>query len=137
MEMKSKTIQNINDLKYHKQLLEVQLKHKEQELGHSLQYFRKHYKSMIWREINPLRNNNVLDEALHLITPGLIPVVVDLVKNNSEGKPFSVKQLSSSFKYAIASLGIKWLRKWLRAEDIKPNEDESLNETIIKDEATT
>jgi hypothetical protein len=83
---------------------------------------------MIWEQINPFKHSSVLSTALGLLQPSLLPVITEVVKGTVKGSPINAKVIGSTIKYAIANLGIKWLRKWL------DDKNEINSEEIAKDE---
>lgn len=122
--MKTKSIRTIDDLRYHQEVLRLQVEKKEQELNNSWLYLKSNYKKMVWQEVNPFKGNSILNTALDLIQPGLLPVITEVAKGSAKGKPINMKVLGSSAKFVVATLGIKWLRKWL---DLKQEETEAEN----------
>jgi hypothetical protein len=123
--MKTKPIKNLHDLRYHQELLRLQLSNQEQELNNSWVYLKTNYKKMVWQEVNPFKGNSVLDTALGLLQPGLLPIITEVAKGATKGKPLNLKVLGSSAKFMVATLGIKWLRKWL---DLKQEEADAAEE---------
>ncbi len=115
--MKTSRIRNVKELRAEKELIKYKLEVKEVQLDNSWTYLKQHYKSMVWSEINPFKNNNAFKVALGLIQPGLLPVLAELAKGTASGKPLNLKVISTTVKYALASLGIKWLNKWLDAKE--------------------
>ncbi len=122
-------IQNLSDLRHEQELLRIQLQAKQSQLGESWTYLKHNYKGMIWNEINPFKGSSVLSAAIGLLQPGLLPVVTEVAKGTVKGSPINMKVLGSAAKYAIASMGIKWLRKWIESK-----EQEDLSETPLTDE---
>ncbi len=120
MTMKKRNIQNLSDLRHEQSLLRMQLEAKEKQLAESWTYLKTNYKGMIWNDINPFKNSSVLSTALGWLQPGLLPVVAEVAKGTAKGNPVNLKVVGSAAKYAIASIGIKWLRKWI---DSKETED--------------
>jgi len=106
-------IKSLSDLKHEQALLKIELRLKEEQVANSWVYFKQNYRTMLWREINPLKNTDILSSALGFLQPGLLPVIAEVVKGTAKGKPINLNVLGSTAKYAIASLGIKWLRKWI------------------------
>jgi hypothetical protein len=121
--MKTKPIKTIDDLRRHQDLLKMKLESRAEQLSHSWTYARGNYKKLVWKEINPFKGNGALNIALDLIQPGLLPVIAEVAKGSVKGQPLNVKVLGSSLKYAAASLGIKWLRKWLEVKQDDSHEE--------------
>ncbi len=125
--MKRRSIKTYSDLKHEQSLLRMQLQNKEAQLLDSWGYLKSNYKKMVWKEINPFKGSSILNTALNLIQPGLLPVIAEVAKGTVKGSPINMKVVGTTAKYAIASLGIKWLRKWLDSKDEieteKPNEE--------------
>ncbi len=86
---------------------------------------------MVWNEINPFKNSSVLSTAVGWLQPGLLPVVAEVVKGTAKGNPVNLKVLGSAAKYAVASIGIKWLRKWIEGNEEESNA-EPLSETATE-----
>jgi hypothetical protein len=110
---KARPIRNLEDLRWKRQELRLQVEKHEQDLGESWKSLQANYRGMIWKEVNPFKGGKVLNMALDLIQPGLLPVIAEVAKGSVKGNPLNLKVLGSSLKYAAASFGIKWLRKWL------------------------
>jgi hypothetical protein len=123
--MKSKPIKTLGDLRHHQQVLQMQVEQEAAKLNGSWVHLKANYKTMFWAGVNPFKNNGILNSALDLIKPGLLPVIAEVAKGSIKGQPLNAKVVGSAVKYTVASLGIKWLRKWL---DSKQEEDVSENE---------
>jgi hypothetical protein len=121
--MKPKKITNLESLRYEQEKLRMQLEHTEENLDKSWGYLKTNYRSMIWKQINPFKNSSILNTALNLVQPGLLPILGEVVKGGIKGNPINLKVLSSSAKYAIATLGIKWLRKFMEKKEDGAGED--------------
>lgn len=115
-------INNLYDLRLERERIKMQLTAKEAELENSWVYLKHNYKGMIWEQINPFKNSGILSAAIGLLQPGLLPVVAEVVKGTAKGTPINGKVITSAVKYALANLGIKWLRKWL--DDKQENEEQ-------------
>lgn len=111
--MKHKSIKTYSDLKHEQSLLRLQLQNKETQLLGSWVYLKSNYKKMVWKEVNPFKGSSILHAALNLVQPGLLPIIAEVAKGTVKGSPVNLKVVATTAKYAIASLGIKWLRKWL------------------------
>jgi len=124
--MKPKKINNLESLRYEQERLRLKLEYTEEQLQESWSYLKTNYKGMIWKQINPFKNSSVLNTVLDLVQPGLLPVLGEVVKGGIKGNPINLKVLGSSAKYAIASLGIKWLRRFIdkKGEGNEANEQE-------------
>ena len=127
--MKSRQINNLSDLRLERERLKLQIAAKEEQLEGSWVYLKQHYKGMIWEQVNPFKNSSVLSTALGLLQPGLLPVITEVVKGTVKGSPINARVIGSTIKYAIANLGIKWLRKWLDDKNEVNNEEVSEEET--------
>lgn len=127
--MKSRQINNLSDLRLERERLKLQIAAKEEQLEGSWVYLKQNYKGMIWEQVNPFKNSSVLSTALGLLQPGLLPVITEVVKGTVKGSPINVRVIGSTIKYAIANLGIKWLRKWLDDKNEVNNEEVSEEET--------
>jgi hypothetical protein len=128
--MKPKRIHNLQSLKYEQERLQMEIGRTQEELGESWGYLKENYKGMIWKQINPFKNSSVLNVALDLVQPGLLPVITELVKGGVKGNPVNLKVLSSSAKYAVATFGIKWLRKFIEkkgADEETTRQEDDLN----------
>lgn len=123
-------INNIYDLRLERERIKMQLTAKETELENSWTYLKHNYKGMIWEQLNPFKNSGVLSAAVGLLQPGLLPVVTEVVKGTAKGKPLNGKVIGSAVKYALANMGIKWLRKWL-------DEKEETGEDPLNDEQSS
>lgn len=119
MMMKTRPIRTIEDLRRQQDLLRSELTKHELELNSSWIYLKTNYKQLVWKEINPLKGNKILNVALDMLQPGLLPVIAEVAKGTAKGSPLNTKVLGSSLKFIVASIGIKWLRKWL---DLKQEE---------------
>ncbi|MES2558234.1 MAG: hypothetical protein V4590_00730 [Bacteroidota bacterium] len=122
--MKPRKIQNLSDLRVERERIRLQLEAKEEQLENSWIYLKHNYRGMIWEQLNPFRNSAWLGTALGLIQPGLLPVITEVIKGTAKGSPINAKVIGSTVKYAIANLGIKWLRKWI---DEKNKTEEGTN----------
>ena len=120
--MKPKQINNLTDLRLERVRLKIQLATKEDQLEDSWVYFKDNYKGMIWEQINPFKNSSLFSTALGLLQPSLLPVLTEVVKGTVKGSPINGKVIGSTIKFAIANLGIKWLRKWLDDKEEIKNE---------------
>lgn len=117
--MRTRRIRTIEDLRRHQDVLRSQVEKSELELNNSWLYIRTHYKQMVWKEVNPFKGNKVIDVALNMLQPGLLPVLTEVARGTAKGNPVNTKVLGSSLKFIVASVGIKWLKKWL---DLKQEE---------------
>lgn len=124
MKKMKRNIKNASDLKHHQALLRMQVSAKEEELNSSWKYLRGNYRTLVWREINPLRNSNALSALVGMLQPGLLPLVSELTKGTFKGKPLNLKVLVEAVKFAIASFGIKWLRKLIESKDEEQPEEQ-------------
>jgi hypothetical protein len=115
--MRSTKIRDVKELRIERELLEFQLAEKEVQLAESWDYLRQHYKSILWSEINPLKNNRAVKVALGLVQPVLLPVLSELLKGTTKGKAFSRTEIWRTAKFALASLGVKWLSDWLDSRE--------------------
>jgi hypothetical protein len=111
------SIKNASDLKHHQALLRMQVSAKEDELNSSWAYLRGNYKTLVWREINPLRSSGALSTLAGMLHPSLLPLVSELTKGTVKGRPFNLKVLGEAVKFAIASFGIKWLKKLIESKE--------------------
>src|SRR6478609_9687479 len=134
MKMKKHKIQNLSDLKHEQSLIRMQIESKKKELGESWTYLKLNYKGMVWNEINPLKNSSLLSTAVGWLQPGLLPVITEVAKGTAKGSPINLKVVGSAAKYAIASIGIKWLRKWI--ENKEEDHEEPTTETQDSEEQT-
>ncbi|MES2780961.1 MAG: hypothetical protein V4651_13800 [Bacteroidota bacterium] len=133
--MKRRKINNLSDLRLEKERIRMQLEAKEEQLESSWVYLKHNYKGMIWEQLNPFKNSGLLNAALGLLQPGLLPVITEVVKGTIKGSPINGKVIGSTVKYAIANFGIKWLRKWLDDRN-ELEQEEELEEEIGKEEST-
>jgi hypothetical protein len=127
-QMKRRRVNNLSDLRLERERIRLQLEAKEEQLEGSWIYLKDNYRGMIWDQINPFKNSNVLSTALGFLQPGLLPVITEVAKGTLKGSPINAKVIGSTVKYAIANLGIKWLRKWL------DDRAEAADETAAEDE---
>lgn len=130
--MKRRQINNLSDLRLERERIRVQLEAKEEQLESSWIYLKQNYRGMIWEQLNPFKNVSWLSSALGLIQPGLLPVITEVVKGTVKGSPINAKVIGSTVKYAIANLGIKWLRKWL--DDKAEAQEEEAQREEVKEE---
>lgn len=115
--MKPKKINNLESLRYEQERLRLKLEYTEEQLNESWSYLKTNYKGMIWKQINPFKNSSLLNTVLDMVQPGLLPVLGEVVKGGIKGNPINLKVLGSSAKYAIATLGIKWLRRFIEKKE--------------------
>lgn len=111
--MKTKPVKTIDDLRRHQDLLRMKLDKHEADLNNSWVYLKTNYKQLVWKEINPFKGNKILNVALDMLQPGLLPIISEVAKGSAKGSPVNTKVIGSSLKFVVASLGIKWLKKWL------------------------
>lgn len=126
MNQKNRKINTLADLRLEKERIKIQLATKEDQLEESWGFLKQNYKGMIWQQINPFKNSNILSSVLGLLQPGLIPVITEVLKGTAKGSPVNAKVVGSAIKYAAANFGIKWLRKWLAEREMP---DESKDQT--------
>lgn len=112
-------IKTYADLQLHKAQLNFQIKQSESSLETNWLYIKQHYKAMIWQQINPFKNSNVVSTIISAIEPSLIPVIASIVIGATKDKPISIKTLVVALKYAVGKIGLKWLEKWVQPSDIE------------------
>jgi hypothetical protein len=121
--MKTKPIKTITDLRHHQEVLRANIEKHETELNNSWLHLKTNYGRMVWKEINPFKGNKPLNMVLDLLQPGLLPVITEVIKGSTKGNPLNLKVVGSSLKFMVASLGIKWLRKWLELKQDADQEE--------------
>ena len=107
-------------------ILNFQIKQAEANLETNWLYIKQNYKEMIWQQINPFKNSNLVSKIISAIEPSLIPVIASIAIGATKGKPINLKTMVVALKYAVGKMGLKWLEKW-----VQPAEKEMTTDAMV------
>lgn len=124
-----KKVKTIHDLRLYKVQLKAKLTQSEQSLTYDWNYLRANAKKLIWRQINPFKDNTFIDGIISALQPALMPLAIDLTTSNDDGKSNFKKVLLPVIKYILGTLGLKWLRSFVQSKNMEeelPVQDEKV-----------